>query len=67
MNRRPSYRHAVEWIALEDNPGGEDPADWIAGYLTTHLVADLFGAEPRDVAEDVAKVRLANDLIVGEC
>jgi hypothetical protein len=41
--------------------------DWISGYLTTHLVADLFGAETtRDVAEDVARVRRKAGLEVAE-
>ena len=63
--RRASYRDGVAWIAHEDNAGGEDSVDMICGYLTTHLLSDLFGSTPRLVAADVARVRRAAGLQVG--
>lgn len=63
---RPSYRSAVEWIALEDNAGEGDSVDLISGYISTHLVAHLFGIEEtRDVARHVAEVRRCAGLDVG--
>ncbi|QDF14273.1 hypothetical protein vBDshSR4C_025 [Dinoroseobacter phage vB_DshS-R4C] len=67
VTTRASYRHAVRWIAHEDNPGGGDSADDIAGYLTAHLVADLFGVASTDlVAQDVARERRKAGLVVRE-
>lgn len=66
VTKRPSYREAVAWIAHEDNAGAGDSVDFISGYLTTHLVADLFGiADTRDVARDVARERERHGLEVG--
>lgn len=48
-----TYRNAVEWIALNDNPGDNQPADIVASYLTVTLVADLFNKLPLDVAKAV--------------
>lgn len=64
--QRPSYREAVAWIALNDNAGGGDSPEWIAGYVTTGLVADLFGCPQEEVAADVARVRRREGLGVGE-
>lgn len=70
VTKRPSYREAVQWIALNDNAGDDRvPAgcrdgqlqrkviDSIAGYISTLLVADLFGAEPLLVATDIFRER----------
>jgi hypothetical protein len=57
MTRRPGYREAVVWIALNDNPGDDHPASVLVEYLTVVLVADLFGREPFQVAADVLKAR----------
>ena len=70
VTQRPTYRRAVEWIALNDNAGDDDPVKCgrdgnaqaamrtnIAGYLSTVLVADLFGADADDVAADVFILR----------
>lgn len=59
---RPSYRVGVEWIALNDNagedrPGNEDAEENVAGYISTCLLADLFGVEPKRVAKDVMRMR----------
>ncbi|MEM7721731.1 MAG: hypothetical protein AAF376_05105 [Pseudomonadota bacterium] len=67
VTKRGGYREAVRWIAHEDNAGGGDSVDFISGYLTTHLVADLFGvSSTRLVAEDVARERRNHGLEVGE-
>lgn len=51
--KRARYWEAVRWIAYNDNPGDDEPIEAIAGYLTTLLVADVFGEEPENVATDV--------------
>jgi hypothetical protein len=54
--RRPTYRDGVEWVAFNDEPGDLAVED-VAGYLSTILVADLFGVDRRKVAADVVLVR----------
>jgi hypothetical protein len=54
---RPTMKAAVEWIALNDNPGLLEPEAAVADYLTTLLVADLFDTSPATVARSVLKVR----------
>ncbi len=51
------YYDAVAWIAHNDNPGDNESADDIATYLTTLLVADVFGATPIEVAVAVWRLR----------
>lgn len=55
--KRASYRAAVEWIAMNDEPSQTEPRD-VAGYISTCLIADLFGVEPSRVARDVIRVRI---------
>lgn len=68
--KQASYREGVEWIALNDNAGGDDPRtcrtdgeaqramrENIAGYVSTLLLADLFGADPALVAHDIFRKR----------
>lgn len=55
--KRPAYRDAVAFIALEDDPAAGPNADEIVDYITTALVADMFGVDVDRVARDVAKVR----------
>ena len=68
--KRASYREGVEWIALNDNAGDDDPEKCgtdgeaqremignIAGYISTLLLADLFGADPAMVAHDIFRKR----------
>jgi len=55
--RRGGYRDAVRWVAHNDNAGTDDGAYEIAGYVSTLLVADLFGADPDVVAKDILRVR----------
>lgn len=57
MIAQPSYKSAVEWIALNDNPGVAELPETLEGYLTVALVADLFGVDLKRVAEDVANFR----------
>lgn len=55
--KRPSYRTAVAWIALNDAVGDDDPADVLSGLVSVALVADLFEISPTRVAADVLKMR----------
>ncbi len=54
--KRASYREGVAWIALNDEPTDLDPES-VDGYVATLLLADLFGKEPREVAEAVVRYR----------
>jgi hypothetical protein len=55
--KRASYREACEWIAANDNAGNGDDEEAVAGYVSTLLVADLFGVEPGRVGRDVMRRR----------
>ena len=55
--KRPTYRAAVAWIALNDAPADQEPASALVGYLTVLLVADLFGRPEFLVADDVLRYR----------
>lgn len=57
MITQPSYKSAVEWIALNDNAGAAELPETLEGYLTVALVADLFGVDLKRVAEDIANFR----------
>jgi hypothetical protein len=57
VTKRPSYLQAVRWIALNDNSGNDDSVEVIQGYVSTLLVAALFGADPRRVATDIDHCR----------
>lgn len=54
--RAPSYRFGVEWIATNDDPTERDP-DNIKSYISTLLLADLYGRTPESVARDIARFR----------
>ena len=54
--RRPSYRFGVRWIAETDEPECLDVEE-VSGYISTLLLADLFGKEPEKVAADVVRLR----------
>lgn len=58
--KRPSYRHAVQWIGDNDEPEDTD-TESIAGYISTLLAADLFDVDPSRVANDVRKYRFKRD------
>jgi hypothetical protein len=53
---RASYRHGVEWIALNDE-ANETEADEMAGLISVGLLADLFDKDPLDVARAVIRFR----------
>ena len=42
--KRPSYKSAIEWIAMNDDDGDEDSLDptHVCGQITAVLVADMF-------------------------
>lgn len=52
MARKTRYQRAVEWIAYNDEPNEYDE-DEIAGFISTCLVADMFGKDPMQVAQDI--------------
>jgi hypothetical protein len=56
----PSYWYGVYWIAENDDPGSGDStdADVVKSYISTLLLADVFGKEPLTVAYDVIALRL---------
>lgn len=53
--KRASYREACQWIALNDSAGDDD--DDVQGFVTTALIADLFGVSDEKVAADVIRLR----------
>lgn len=57
--KRPSYREAIVYIALNIDPGDDDAlnAEVVATYIPCALVAELFGIEPERVGKDVVKYR----------
>lgn len=57
--KRASYRHAVEFIALNDEPTILD-ADAMTYYATVMLVADLFDVSTERVARNVVRYRNAH-------
>lgn len=59
MSKRASYRQGIEFIAMNDEPTDLD-AKSIAAYISTSLLADLFGKEPLKVAQDILKIRMRN-------
>lgn len=63
---RASYRHGVKWIAHNDESGNGDGTATIREYISTLLLADLFGADPGRVALDIYYERHRAGLPVGE-
>jgi hypothetical protein len=55
--KRPSYKKAVEHVALNDDPVELDP-EVVAGTISVGLVADLFGVDVDVVAADVVRLRI---------
>ncbi len=58
--KRASYREAVAWIAENDEDASwseTSEIDGISTYISTLLVADLFGVEATRVATDIARYR----------
>lgn len=60
--KRASYRHAVAWIAENDDAGSADAVlvEHVASYISTLLVADIFGLDEYRVARDVVRRRTKN-------
>ena len=56
ITQAPTYGFGVRWIAQNDETSEHDP-DVIAGFLSTLLLADLYGADPRSVAVDILRTR----------
>lgn len=50
-----SYLEGVRWIAFNDDSGSSDAekVSVVAGYISTALLADLFGLGRRTVARDI--------------
>lgn len=57
MKRHFSYRKAVEWIALNDEPGLTDVEE-ISERIVTMMVAELFDRYVVDVAMAIARLRI---------
>jgi hypothetical protein len=60
--KRPGYHAGVAWIATNDESGNDGPDNPdaeanVAAYISTALLADLFGVECERVARDVMRVR----------
>ncbi len=58
-NKRPSYREAIAWIAVNDSAGDEDAetVSAVSGLITVALVADIFGKPDAEVGADVVRYR----------
>ena len=57
VTKRASYLEAVRWIALNDDASTGHSVEVIQGYVSTLLVADLFGADLKLVAIDIDRCR----------
>ena len=55
--KRASIREAIEWIADNDDAATGPDVEAIDSYISTKLVADIFGLDSIEVAKRVAKVR----------
>lgn len=53
------YSDAVAWIADNDSNGDSDAleTETVSGYVTTLLVADVFGKDAQQVAADIVARR----------
>lgn len=54
--KRPSWRAGVEWIAWNDEPSELDE-ERVAYFISSLLLADLFGKEPLEVGRAVVRYR----------
>jgi hypothetical protein len=59
---RASYRAGIRWIAENDEPDSLDIEE-ISGYISTLLLADLFGKDPYDVARAIVRERKRTGII----
>lgn len=58
---RASYPAGVDWIAFNDEPEDID-VDNVAGYISTSLLAELFGKDAAKVAADIVQRRVETGL-----
>ena len=60
--KRASYKEAVAWIAFNDDAGGDEALeiDYVKNYVSTCLVADIFGVTTDKVGEDIIRFRKKN-------
>ena len=56
MTKRASYRDGILWIAENDEPEELDVYT-VEGFISTQLLADLFGKTPDHVARGVVNKR----------
>jgi len=59
-------RQMVEWIAFNDNSGNGDTEEGISQYVTTVMLAHVYDVAYNRLAYEIAEVRRANGLPVGE-
>ena len=55
--KRASYRHAVWWIAMNDDYDLTGDEEEVFGIVSVALVADVFEVDQRKVARDVVRAR----------
>lgn len=55
--KRPSYRSAIEYIALNDAPGDEPDVEEMTGFISVGLVSEIFDVPQEKVAQDVWNYR----------
>ena len=51
------YDRLIEWIALNDNTGDDEPIDVLAGSLTVTMIAHCYDVDNKRVAADVYAIR----------
>jgi len=56
--KRASYREAIEYVALNDEPSEID-ADAMIGFASVQLIAHVFRVDDERVARDVVRKRTA--------
>jgi hypothetical protein len=54
--KNASYRDGIEWIAFNDEPGSDDVEE-ISDFISTCLLADLFGKPRTETAADILRYR----------
>ena len=54
--KRASYRHGIRWIAENDEPNDLD-VETVAFYVSTLLLADLFGRDNYEIARAIVRER----------
>lgn len=60
--KKQGYKFGVEWIAVNDSPNDGDDLEAVATYVSTLLLADLFGKEASKVAADILRYRQKNKI-----